>query len=339
MENDSVVFPAGTLSSSAYYCIATVYALQALSGFLLNSLVLFTFLADRSLLTASNYFIFSIAVADWLMATVANPLGVVTNVRVATNVTQANGQTNCKIYAWITTLLGLGTMLQHSAIAVEKCRTLCLPMIANPSPTRIKAVISLLWCFALMWSTFPLLGWSAYVPEGANTVCSIRWHSPSSFSNTSYVACIFVFFFFAPVLVIIISYVITYSNVRRMVRQAEITWGANAMATSATIAKSVSLAKISATMVSGFIVAWTPYAVVSLYAASAGPEEIPAVATILPAIFAKNASLYNPLIYFFAYKKFRESLWKLWRKFRGRNVIRDVERHVRFSKNEAAETN
>ena len=312
METDPDYYAAGSLSSSARYGIATIYILLAISGLLLNTMVLFTFFADRSLLTPGNLFIVSIAVADWLMAGVANPIGV--------NVSQVSGKIGCKVYAFISTLLGLGTMLHHSAIAIDKCRTLWHPMKPDFSPTRVVAVIVLLWCLALIWSLFPLLGWNAYVSEGANAVCSIRWHSPSSITNTSYVACMFIFFFFIPLLIIIISYTMAYWNVRRMVKQAEIIWGANAAATIAAIAKSVCLAKISAMMVTGFLVAWTPYAVVSLYSAVSGPEHIPTVATIVPAMFAKSSCLYNPLIHFFVYKKFRESLWMQWQKVRGRNV-------------------
>lgn len=330
MERDTDFFPSSVLSSTAHYRIAAIYVVLALSAFLLNSVVLLTFLVDRRLLTAGNLFIVSIAVADWLMATVANTLGGVTNVL------QPTGKTaGCVFYAWITTVLGLGVMLHHSAIAIEKCRVLSLPFNSDSSSARVLAAIALLWCFSLIWSIFPLFGWSAYVPEGANTVCSIRWYSPISATNTSYVACLFIFFFFIPLLVIIASYAISYCNVRRMVRQAENMWGANAEATLATIANSVSLAKISGMMVAGFLLAWTPYAVVSLYSAVAGPQHIPALATIVPAMFAKSSTLYNPIIYFFAYKKFRESLWRSWKKLRGRNVVRPVwrERQVKFVKN------
>lgn len=316
MENDPGVVLG--LSSSAHYGVAAIYALLALPGFILNSVVLFTFFGNRSLLTTSNYFIVSIAAADWLMATVANPIGTVTNI------SQADGEANCKVYAWITTLLGLGTMLHHSAIAIDKCRTLRHPLRRNSSASRVVANIGLLWCCALLWSLFPLLGWSAYVPEGANTVCSIRWYSHSSVTNTSYVTCIFILFFFAPLLVIIISYSIAYWNVRRMAKQAKLRWGVNAAATLATIRKSVCLAKISAMMAAGFLVAWTPYAVMSLYSAVAGPEHMPAIVTIVPAMFAKSSSLYNPLIYFFAYKTFRQSFWKQWQKVQGRNIVRIV---------------
>ena len=312
METDPDYFAASALSSSARHGIATIYVLLAIPGCLLNTIVLLTFFADRSLLAPGNLFIVSIAVADWLMAGVANPIGAY--------VSQGPSKIGCKVYAWICTLLGLGTMLHHSAIAIDKCRTLWHPMNPVSCRTRVVAVIVLLWCFALMWSFFPLLGWNAYVREGANTVCSIRWYSPYSATNTSYVVCIFVFFFFIPLLIIIISYTMAYWNVRRMVKQAEITWGANAEATLAAITESLSLAKISVMVVTGFLVAWTPHAVVSFYSAVAGPDHIPAVATIVPAMFAKSSCLYNPLICFFVYKKFRVSLWMRWQKVRGRNV-------------------
>lgn len=50
-------------------------------------------------------------------------------------------------------------------------------------------------------------------------------------------------------------------------------------------------------------------------------KDIPTVAEIVPSMFAKTASVYNPIIYFFSYKSFRESLVKSWRRYRNRNNV------------------
>lgn len=51
---------------------------------------------------------------------------------------------------------------------------------------------------------------------------------------------------------------------------------------------------------SGFIVAWTPYVVVSFWSIFASEEQGPLtpLVTLLPCLFAKSSTVYNPIIYF-----------------------------------------
>ena len=52
--------------------------------------------------------------------------------------------------------------------------------------------------------------------------------------------------------------------------------------------------------------AWTPYAVVSMW--SAWGYQVPNITSILTRMFAKSASFYNPLIYFAMSGKFRRDV-------------------------------
>lgn len=52
--------------------------------------------------------------------------------------------------------------------------------------------------------------------------------------------------------------------------------------------------------------AWTPYAVVSLW--SAWGYHVPNITSVLTRMFAKSASFYNPLIYFSMSAKFRRDV-------------------------------
>ncbi|ODM99002.1 Green-sensitive opsin-1 [Orchesella cincta] len=68
-------------------------------------------------------------------------------------------------------------------------------------------------------------------------------------------------------------------------------------------------------MISCFMIAWSPYAVVSLIVAFGGPRGrklITPLASILPAIFAKSATCYNPLIYVGLNTQFRTAWMKLF---------------------------
>ncbi|CAH1252611.1 OPN3 [Branchiostoma lanceolatum] len=74
----------------------------------------------------------------------------------------------------------------------------------------------------------------------------------------------------------------------------------------------VQIAVMIAVMVGvGFILAWTPYSLVSIYATFRDLESIPVILSILPSMFAKSASIYNPIIYFFMNDSFRRDVTAL----------------------------
>jgi hypothetical protein len=56
-----------------------------------------------------------------------------------------------------------------------------------------------------------------------------------------------------------------------------------------------------------FLISWTPYAFVVFWRIC-GFEELPLVATALPAIFAKSSSVWNPFLYAFTNTQFRKAL-------------------------------
>ncbi len=55
--------------------------------------------------------------------------------------------------------------------------------------------------------------------------------------------------------------------------------------------------KLSVAVCIGFFAAWSPYAVVSMWAAFGRIENIPPLAFAMPAMFAKSSTIYNPIIY------------------------------------------
>lgn len=58
----------------------------------------------------------------------------------------------------------------------------------------------------------------------------------------------------------------------------------------------------------GFLTAWSPYAVVAMWAAFGNPSTVPPMAFALAAIFAKSSTLYNPIVYLLFKPNFRKSL-------------------------------
>ncbi|KAH1173236.1 hypothetical protein KIL84_017075 [Mauremys mutica] len=47
----------------------------------------------------------------------------------------------------------------------------------------------------------------------------------------------------------------------------------------------------------GFLIAWIPYAVVSVWSAFGQPDSVPIQVSVVPTLLAKSAAMYNPIIY------------------------------------------
>lgn len=56
------------------------------------------------------------------------------------------------------------------------------------------------------------------------------------------------------------------------------------------------LSKLSVAVCIGFFAAWSPYAVISMWAAFGHVENIPPLAFAVPAMLAKSSTIYNPII-------------------------------------------
>ena len=313
---------AESLSEQTHYIFAGVYALLTFTAFTLNTLVLVTFINDRSLRTPSNKLIISMAVGDWLHAVLAYPFGIVANV----SKDWRSNNASCLWHAFITAFLSFGVMLHHTTFAIERAAVIRYSIASVSVERKLRFVIIGLWMFALLWSTFPLAGWSAYAPEGAGLLCSIRWQS-SDPSNIAFIVCIFFFFFVGPIVTMAIAYYSIYHTVKKISQNAHDLWGENAAPTLEAVQGESKTSRMAFIMSLGFIFAWTPYAIVSLYSIMRVPKpNISPLVAGLPAIFAKTAACYNPIIYFLLFRKFRVSL---------RKTLRPLARCGRFAKRDA----
>lgn len=77
-------------------------------------------------------------------------------------------------------------------------------------------------------------------------------------------------------------------------------------------------------MVAGFLLAWSPYACVSLISAFGNPQSITPLMATLPALFAKSQVIWNPIIYVAFNKNFRSKLFNKSKKPR-EDVSRSIE--------------
>lgn len=295
--------PGDALGKPVHYVFASVYALLAVTGISLNTLVIVAFVRDRSLRTSSNRLILSIAAGDWSHSLLAYPLGIVSN-------TLQSGRMdglNCTWYAFITCFLSFSVILHHAAFSIERAITINYCHVWIAMKGKLNLVIGGLWAFALLWSLCPLFGWSAYVPEGAGIFCSIRWQSSDQLDKV-FVVCIFVFFFFIPIVAMVTAYSSIYRSMKKLTQNANAIWGKRADPTAEAIQAERKTARMAFIMSICFVFAWTPYAVVSIYTIIIAPRDISPLVATIPSMFAKTSVCLNPIIYFLLYKKFRDSI-------------------------------
>lgn len=71
----------------------------------------------------------------------------------------------------------------------------------------ISVVIGVIWLYACLWATFPLLGWGSYGPEPFGIACSVDWMGyGESLNNATFISTLSVLCTFLPYLVIVFTY-------------------------------------------------------------------------------------------------------------------------------------
>ncbi|OBS76137.1 hypothetical protein A6R68_17411, partial [Neotoma lepida] len=70
---------------------------------------------------------------------------------------------------------------------------------------------------------------------------------------------------------------------------------------------------MSVIMILMFLLAWSPYSIVCLWACFGDPKKIPPSMAIIAPLFAKSSTFYNPCIYVAANKKFRKAMFAMFK--------------------------
>ena len=199
------------------------------------------------------------------------------------------------------------------------------------------------WLYSLVWAVLPFFTSNRYALEGFLTSCSFDYIS-KNLSNRIVIVSIFIGGFFIPLILISLFYTLIIYLLRKSeiyltykIRNKSVTSSTNLNSLNINVESSlnhvnkkqstitigskysgnlknsvyskreIKLVKMVSLIVLMFVVAWTPYAVVTLAAQFGSNIEsyINPYTTSLPALFAKTSSIYNPFIYTLSNKDFR----------------------------------
>ena len=288
-----------------YSAFAVISAVICVTSVLFNGLVCWVFYKKKQLLNAPNIFIASVTLSDFLYSVTCLPLLVITNAHGR----WIYGDSGCTATAFIATLSGLTSLMNLSVASYERYVALVFLYRKNRTFSRRRAVcLSVaMWLYALFWSVTPLCGWSGFELEGIGTSCSVRWKSHDKL-DLSYNICLMLACFVLPVSIMISSYYRCCHEIIKSARRAKRTWGKKSTFTRKTFEMERKMVFLFAVMTVAFLVAWAPYAVVSLISMIAGSDVIGDVTASIPAYIAKTSTCYNPIIYVFLYKKLRQQV-------------------------------
>ncbi|XP_035666063.1 opsin-5-like [Branchiostoma floridae] len=268
-----------------------------------NTFVLLVSYYRRKKIKPPEVFTINLAVSDLLLLLCAYPWMVASSFSHGWQF----GDAGCISYAFFRFMLGLVNIADITVLAVVRYLKVCRSKeVADMSWTSALMVVAGTWMFGAFWALMPVCGWSRYTLEPFDVACTLDYKTAQeSQEGAAFMMILFTFCFFIPVAVITFCYVCIVRTVRSS-RQA-----LNCSNTNDKNGVEKKLTKIAVMVGVGFILAWTPYSLVSLYATFGDLKSLPIIYSILPSMFAKSASIYNPIIYFFMNDSFRRDVTAL----------------------------
>lgn len=268
--------------------VYTLFGIFSLSG---NSMLLLVAYRKRSMLKPAEFFIVNLAISDLGMTATLFPLAIPSLFAHR----WLFDKVTCKYYAFCGVFFGLCSLTNLTVLSSVCCMKVCYPAYGNKfSSTHSRVLLLCVWVYAFVFATAPLAEWGSYGPEPYGTACCIDWKASNREHRAmSYVVSLFVLCYILPCTLILISYtliLLTVKGARRAVKQhlSPQNKGSNVHSL---------IIKLSVAVCIGFLLAWTPYAIVAMWATFGDDRRVPAIAFALAAVFAKSSTLYNPVVY------------------------------------------
>ncbi|KAK5853217.1 hypothetical protein PBY51_007024 [Eleginops maclovinus] len=246
----------------------------------------------------------NLAVTDLGAAVAMYPL----SVAAAWNHHWLGGDASCLYYALAGFFFGIASIMNLTIMAIV--RLIVSLNLQSPNQKiswrKVKILCLWIWLYGLIWALFPILGWGRYGPEPFGLSCSLAWGLMKD-EGFTFVVTLFCFNLVLPSLLILCCYfgiaIKLFFTYKRSINNTH------------RVPNNVKLHRrllVIAVLISfGFIVCWTPYATVSLWSILGDSSTIPPEVSLLPCMFAKSSTVYNPLIYYIFSKSFRREVKQL----------------------------
>ncbi|CAF1548176.1 unnamed protein product [Rotaria sp. Silwood1] len=261
-------------------------------GTSLNAYVLYVFIRYKNLRQSStNIFICGLVLVDFFGALFEIPLPTIALI----GCRWIFSYVGCVFEAIVAYFAGCSNMYMLCLISID--RYFVVTRLFSTSFIKIKYAYIIILCIyllALFWTLLPLIGWSSYDYEGVGASCSIKWED-RSLNVVSYNITIFLFVFLIPVIIIIITNIRVFHVIRERRRRISINLDESHTQRQYLIECRMTYTVIF--IISGYLLAWTPYAIMSFIRAFIDGKYFSPILGTIPALFAKTSVVWNPIIY------------------------------------------
>ncbi|XP_041962945.1 opioid receptor, delta 1b [Alosa alosa] len=185
-------------------CITALYSVICVVGLLGNILVMFGVVRYTKMKTATNIYIFNLALADTL-ATSTLPFQ---SAKYLMN-TWPFGELLCKLVIAIDYYNMFTSIFTLTMMSVDRYIAVCHPVKALDfrTPTKAKIINVCVWILSSAVGV-PIMIMAVTVPvsDKGITICTLRFPQPDWYWDTVTKICVFIFAFVVPVLVITVCY-------------------------------------------------------------------------------------------------------------------------------------
>ncbi|XP_042625321.1 opsin-3-like isoform X1 [Cyprinus carpio] len=269
-------------------------------GFCNNIIVIILYYRFKRLRTPTNLLIVNISVSDLLVSVTGVNFTFVSCVKRRWIFNSAT----CVWDGFSNSLFGIVSIMTLSGLAYERyIRVVHAKVIDFPWAWR---AITHIWLYSLAWTGAPLLGWNRYTLEVHQLGCSLDWASKDP-NDASFILFFLLGCFFVPVGVMAYC----YGNILYTVKMLRSIQDLQTVQTIKILRYEKKVAVMFLMMISCFLVCWTPYAVVSMLEAFGWKSFVSPTFAIIPSLFAKSSTAYNPVIYAFMSRKFRRCMLQM----------------------------
>ncbi|KAM6463797.1 opsin-5 isoform 3-T3 [Liasis olivaceus] len=205
------------------------------------------------------------------------------------------GWSGCRWYGWAGFFFGVGSLITMTAVSLDRYFKICY-LAYGIWLKRHHAFICLgiIWSYAAFWATIPFAGLGNYAPEPFGTSCTLDWWlAQGSVAGQAFILNILFFCLVFPTAVIVFSYIKIIAKVKSSSK--EVAHYDSRIQNSHEL--EMKLTKVAVLICAGFLLAWIPYAAVSVWSAFGKPDSVPIKVSVVPTLLAKSAAMYNPVIY------------------------------------------
>ncbi|XP_062891163.1 red-sensitive opsin-like [Mobula hypostoma] len=215
------------------------------------------------------------------------------------------GHPMCIFEGFTVSVCGITALWSLTVIAWERWVVVCKPFGNIKFDEKwASAGIIFSWAWSTIWCLPPIFGWSRYWPHGLKTSCGPDVFSGSTDPGVkSYMITLTITCAILPLLVIIICYLQVWMAIRSVAMQQK------ESETTQKAEKEVS--RMVVVMILAFCFCWGPYTFFALFASLNPGYAFHPLAAALPAYFAKSSTIYNPIIYIFMNRQFRNCILQL----------------------------